>query len=116
VAILATNFRKNMDEAFVRRLHFTVEFPFPTHADRCRIWASIWPNETPRDEAVDADDLGRRFEMTGGNIRNVALAAAFLAADDGGRVQLKHVMRATQREFQKMGKLIDEKSSVAVAR
>ena len=113
VAILATNFRKNMDEAFVRRLHFTVEFPFPTHADRRSIWASIWPHETPRDDAIDADDLGRRFEMTGGNIRNVALAAAFLAADDGGRVQIGHVMRATQREYQKMGKLIDDRAFAA---
>jgi AAA+ superfamily predicted ATPase len=110
VAILATNFRKNMDEAFVRRLHFTVEFPFPTHEDRRNIWARAWPEETPRDDAIDPDDLGRRFEMTGGNISNVVLAAAFLAADEGGRVQLGHVMRATQREFQKMGKLTDDRA------
>ncbi|MDH3445273.1 MAG: AAA family ATPase, partial [Deltaproteobacteria bacterium] len=51
VVILATNFRKNMDEAFVRRLHFTVEFPFPNEADRLKIWQGIWPEDTPRDEA-----------------------------------------------------------------
>ncbi|WP_326533850.1 ATP-binding protein [Pseudorhodoferax sp.] len=110
VAILATNFRKNMDEAFVRRLHFTVDFPFPTPADRRSIWAGIWPQETPCAAGIDAGDLGRRFELTGGNIRNVALGAAFLAADDGGQVRLEHVLRATQREFQKMGKLIDDKA------
>ena len=57
VVILATNFRKNMDEAFVRRLHFTVEFPFPNEADRRRIWEGIWPEETPRDSGLDLDFL-----------------------------------------------------------
>jgi hypothetical protein len=110
VAILATNFRKNMDEAFVRRLHFTVEFPFPGDEERRRIWAGIWPRDMPRGDGLDAADLGRRFEMTGGNIRNVALAAAFLAASDGVAVQLDHVLRATRREYQKMGKLIEDAS------
>ncbi|MFT3721515.1 ATP-binding protein [Pseudorhodoferax sp.] len=116
VAILATNFRKNMDEAFVRRLHFTVDFPFPTPADRRSIWAGIWPRETPCAAGIDADDLGRRFELTGGNIRNVALGAAFLAADDGGQVRPEHVLRAAQREFQKMGKLIDDKAFAGATR
>jgi hypothetical protein len=110
VAILATNFRKNMDEAFVRRLHFTVEFPFPGAEERHRIWAGIWPRDTPCAEGLDPSELGRRFEMTGGNIRNVALAAAFLAAHDGACVRLEHVLRATRREYQKMGKLIDDAS------
>ena len=115
VAILASNFRKNMDDAFVRRLHFTVDFPFPGIVERGRIWESVWPSDTPRAASIDAQDLGRRFEMTGGNIRNVALAAAFLAADAGGCVELGHVLRATQREYQKMGKLSDEKSFVVAA-
>ena len=108
IAILATNFRKNMDEAFVRRLHFMVEFPFPDPEDRHRIWQGIWPADTPRDGALDLALLARRFEMTGGNIRNVAVAAAFLAAGEDQVVQMGHVIQATQREFQKTGKLLGD--------
>jgi AAA+ superfamily predicted ATPase len=108
IVILASNFRKNMDEAFVRRLHFTVEFPFPTEEDRSRIWESVWPEATPRDPGLDLKFLARRFQITGGNIRNIALSAAFLAADDNGIVGMHHLVRATQREYQKMGKLVSE--------
>ncbi|MGH2396895.1 MAG: ATP-binding protein [bacterium] len=108
VVVLATNFRKNMDEAFVRRLHFTIEYPFPDEHDRRRIWDAIWPEDAPRDPALDLDFVARRFQVTGGNIRNIALAAAFLAADEGGVVATQHVIRATQREYQKMGKVVSE--------
>ena len=108
LAILATNFRKNMDDAFVRRLHFTVEFPFPDDDDRHRIWQGIWPEDTPRDSALDLRQLAHRYELTGGNIKNVALAAAFLAADDGQVVRMNHVMQATLREYQKTGKLMGD--------
>jgi SpoVK/Ycf46/Vps4 family AAA+-type ATPase len=106
VVILATNLQKNMDEAFVRRMHFTVEFPFPNPDDRRRIWQGIWPDETPRAPGLDLEFMAHRFEITGGNIRNIALAASFLAAADGGVVSMPHLIGATQREFQKMGKLI----------
>jgi AAA+ superfamily predicted ATPase len=106
VAILATNLRKNMDEAFVRRLHFTLDLPFPDEADRHRIWQGIWPKDTPRDSDLDLASLAQRFEMTGGSIRNVALAAAFLAADEGEVVRMSHLIHATQREYQKTGKLL----------
>jgi SpoVK/Ycf46/Vps4 family AAA+-type ATPase len=108
IVILATNVRRNMDEAFVRRLQFTVEFPFPSEEDRCRIWRGIWPSATPRDPGLDVEFMARRFEITGGNIRNIAVAAAFLAADDGGVVTMEHLMRGTMREFQKMGKVVTE--------
>jgi len=108
VVILASNFRKNMDEAFVRRLHFTVEFPFPNEEDRRRIWEGVWPETTPRDPALDMGFLAGRFQFTGGNIRNIALSAAFLAADDSGIVEMQHLLRATQREYQKMGKVVSE--------
>ena len=106
MAILATNLHKNMDEAFVRRMHFTVEFPFPDAANRLRIWEKIWPAETPRGPDLDPTFMARRFELAGGSIRNIALAAAFLAADDGQVVDIGHVIRATQREYQKMGKIV----------
>jgi SpoVK/Ycf46/Vps4 family AAA+-type ATPase len=108
VVILATNFRKNMDEAFVRRLHFTVEFPFPNEEDRHRIWEGVWPNDTPREPGLDLAFLARQFQITGGSIRNIALAAAFLAADDKGVVGMPHLLRAIQREYQKMGKVVSE--------
>jgi MoxR-like ATPase len=106
MVILASNLRKNMDEAFVRRLHFTIEFPFPAETDRRRIWDGLWPAALPRSADLDLDFMARRFEVPGGNIRNIALASAFLAAADGGIVTMAHLIRATQREYQKMGKVV----------
>jgi SpoVK/Ycf46/Vps4 family AAA+-type ATPase len=105
--ILATNLRKNMDDAFVRRIQFTIEFPFP-HADqRLAIWQRVWPKDMPRQD-LDLDFMARRFEISGGNIRNIALATAFLGAEDGGCVTMKHLIRATWQEYQKMGKVVME--------
>jgi len=106
VIVLATNLRKNLDEAFVRRLHATVDFPVPGEAERRRIWTQIWPAATPRDRDLDLALLARQVEVAGGNIRNIALAAAFLAAADGGVVTMPHLLQATQREYQKMGKVL----------
>jgi AAA+ superfamily predicted ATPase len=106
VVILATNLRKNMDDAFVRRVHCTVEFPFPTEQDRRRIWERVWPENTPRSQDLDLDFMARRFEMAGGNIRNIALAAAFLAAADGAGITTTHLIHAIKREYQKMGKVV----------
>jgi SpoVK/Ycf46/Vps4 family AAA+-type ATPase len=108
MVILATNLHKNMDDAFVRRMHFTVEFPFPDARHRRRIWENIWPDATPCSPDLDLDFAARRFEIAGGNIRNVALAAAFLAAADGKSVDMGHLLHAMQREYQKMGKVIAE--------
>lgn len=106
VVILATNFRKNMDDAFVRRMHHTVEFSFPSEADRRRIWEKIWPAEIPDTAGLDLDFMARRFEIAGGNIRNIAVAAAFLAASDGGVIKMAHLLHGTRREYQKMGKVV----------
>lgn len=108
VVILATNLRKNVDEAFVRRMHFSVDFPFPSKKERRRIWEQIWPEATPRSPDLDLDLMAHRFEIAGGNIRNIALAAAFLAADGGGAVTMAHLKQATRREYQKMGKILAE--------
>jgi hypothetical protein len=108
IVILATNFRKNMEEAFVRRLQFTIEFPFPDQRNRRKIWDGVWPREVPLDAGLDLDLLARRFEMSGGNIRNVALAAAFFAAEGNGPVEMRHVLQATRREYQKLGKVVDQ--------
>ncbi len=108
VTILATNLYGNLDDAFVRRMHFIVHFPFPEEEYRRRIWEVIFPAQAPLDNDVDLPDLAHRFRLTGGHIRNIALGAAFLAADDGEMIEMKHLLRAARREFQKMGKVVDE--------
>jgi SpoVK/Ycf46/Vps4 family AAA+-type ATPase len=104
--VLATNLRRNMDEAFVRRMHFTIEFPLPDEHDRLRIWRTVWPAATPRDPEVDLAALAERFQLAGGHIRNIALAGAFLAAGDGRVVKMEHLLHATRREYQKLGQLL----------
>jgi AAA+ superfamily predicted ATPase len=106
VVILATNLRKNMDEAFVRRLHVMIEFPLPGEADRRRIWTRIWPAATPLEPGLDLDALARDVELAGGSLRNIAVASAFLAAANGGVVTMDHLHHATAREYQKMGKVL----------
>lgn len=108
IVILATNLRKNIDDAFARRMHFSVEFPQPDEPDRLRIWKSIFPAEAPVDESVDLNFMARQFKITGGNIKNIAVGAAFLAAADGGCIRMEHLIRATKREFQKVGRLCNE--------
>lgn len=106
ITILATNLRQNLDDAFVRRLAFIVQFPFPDEAMRRRIWAGVWPADIPRSEDVDLDDLSRQYKLSGGNIRNIALAASFIAADEGRVVTSKALLQAARREFQKLGKAL----------
>jgi SpoVK/Ycf46/Vps4 family AAA+-type ATPase len=108
VAILATNLRQNMDDAFVRRLQFIVEFPFPGETERAQIWRLHFPANAPRDPALDFDLLAHHFRLSGGNIKNIVLSAAFLAASDGGHIAMPHLMQATRREYQKMGKVLPE--------
>jgi SpoVK/Ycf46/Vps4 family AAA+-type ATPase len=105
IVILATNLRKNIDEGFSRRLHFALEFPIPDETDRYRIWKSIFPPEVPLAKDIDIEFMARQFKITGGNIKNIALGAAFLAVEDGGCINTENLVRATKREYQKMGKL-----------
>jgi SpoVK/Ycf46/Vps4 family AAA+-type ATPase len=94
--ILATNLCQNLDEALTRRLAFVVHFPFPDEAMRRRIWARIWPSSAPLSDDVDLDALAGQLKLSGGAIKNVALAAAFVAATDGGKVTAEHVRRAAR--------------------
>lgn len=105
ISILATNLRQNLDDAFLRRLAFLVQFPFPEEADRRRIWQRIWPHETPLAADVDLDRLARDLKLSGGSIKNIALGAAFLAAADGGVVTIGHLQGAARQEHLKMGKV-----------
>ncbi|HZF20333.1 MAG TPA: ATP-binding protein [Burkholderiales bacterium] len=108
VAILASNLRENMDQAFVRRLRFIIEFPFPDEASRLRIWRTHFPESAPVSDDLDYGFLARQFQIAGGNIKNVVLNAAFLAADDGGAIGMSHVLQSAKREFEKIGKRWDD--------
>ncbi len=107
VTILATNLRANMDEAFKRRLQFAVDFPFPEEKDRLRIWQTLFPQNAPSSNDIDLPLLARRFKFAGGNIRNILVSAAYLAAADGGQLSMEHLFHGAKRELQKMGRLVD---------
>jgi hypothetical protein len=100
LAILTTNMRAALDQAFLRRLAFVVEFPFPDEAMRAEIWRRVFPAATPT-EGIDWQQLAR-LNLAGGNIRNVALAAAFLAADADEPVRMKHLLPAAAGEYLKL--------------
>ncbi len=106
LAILATNRKSLLDSAFLRRLRFLVDFPFPSPADRVRIWRGAFPAEAAVDP-LDLEFLGR-LEIPGGNISNIALNAAFLAAAEGVSISMHHVLTAARREYAKMDKLVLE--------
>jgi len=108
VTILATNLRSNLDEAFLRRLQFAIDIPFPDEKNRLRIWETLFPMTVARADDVDLEEMARRFKLAGGNIRNILVAAAFLAADDGDMITMRHLLHGTRREFQKMGRLVME--------
>ncbi|BAY07545.1 ATP-binding protein [Calothrix sp. NIES-2098] len=106
LALLTTNLKSAIDTAFLRRIRFVVQFPFPDAAQRAEIWRRIFPPNTPTAD-LDVVKLAR-LNVAGGNIRNIALNAAFLAADAGEAVQMKHVLRAAQTEYGKLEKPLTE--------
>ncbi|MCC6438169.1 MAG: ATP-binding protein [Acidimicrobiales bacterium] len=104
VAILTTNLMNNIDQAFLRRIDVAVEFTLPDEAERRALWHGGFPPGAPRD-GVDVEFLARRFKLPGGAIHNVALTAAFLAADAQTPITMELVMAAMGREYAKMGRL-----------
>ena len=108
MVVLATNLKSNLDEAFLRRLHFVIDFPMPDEDDRRRIWVATIPSALPMADDVDLEFLSRQFKIAGGNIRNVVLAAAFLAASEGTTVGMRHMVRGIRREYQKLGRMVTD--------
>jgi hypothetical protein len=106
LVILATNMKSALDRAFVRRLNFIVNFPFPGVEERRRIWARAFPDDVPR-EPLDLDRLAR-LNLTGGNVHNVALTAAFMAAHRGAKVSMPLVLGAARMELRKLDKPVPE--------
>jgi SpoVK/Ycf46/Vps4 family AAA+-type ATPase len=114
VTILATNRMRDMDEAFIRRFHFILNFPMPGEPDRLKIWQGMFPSEAEREANLDLRPLARHFEISGGEIRNVVLAAAFFAAAGNSRIDISHVKRALRRELGKNGRVVDERALAAI--
>jgi hypothetical protein len=101
LAILTTNMKSALDQAFLRRIRFVVQFPFPDLAQRAEIWRRVFPRATP----IEVEPmLLARLNIAGGNIRNIALGAAFLAAEEGTPVRMSHLRRAAQNEYAKLEK------------
>jgi hypothetical protein len=111
VVVLASNLAQNIDESFTRRMQFTIDFPFPNEPLRLAIWRNHFPAETPLERDLDFSYLAHAFKIAGGNIRKIVLNAAFLAADEGGGVGMKHLLQATRREYERMGKLYPGRAS-----
>jgi ATPase family associated with various cellular activities (AAA) len=106
LAILTTNMKSALDTAFLRRIRFVVHFPFPDAAQRAEIWRRIFPCATPT-AGLDYNRLSH-LNVTGGNIRNIALNGAFLAADAGEPVGMKHLLNAARSEYGKLEKALTE--------
>ncbi|MES0492133.1 MAG: AAA family ATPase, partial [Leptospirales bacterium] len=104
ITVLASNIRQNMDNAFLRRINFIIEFPFPDGKLRAKLWQKIFPERAPLDPGLDFTFLSKKMELTGGNIKNIALAAAYNASANGDNITMTHLIKAAKREIEKMGK------------
>jgi SpoVK/Ycf46/Vps4 family AAA+-type ATPase len=109
LAILATNLRANIDEAFTRRLDCIVDFPAPTEELRLELWRASLRPPLPVGDDVDLDFLARAFEFTGGNVRSAATSAAYLAAAAGRPVGMAELVAAVEQEYRKLGRLVLER-------
>ena len=106
LAILTTNLKTAIDTAFLRRLRFLVQFPFPNGVQRQEIWRRIFPVSLPTD-GLDWERLAQ-LNITGGNIRTIALNGAFLAADEGTAVQMRHLLQSARTEYVKLEKTLTD--------
>lgn len=111
LAILTTNMKEALDTAFLRRIRFVVQFPFPDASQRADIWRRIFPAQTPTG-CLDAQRLSS-LQIAGGNIRNIALSAAFLAADVGRPVEMPDILQAAKREYAKLEKQMNAAETAA---
>ena len=105
--VLATNRMGDLDEAFTRRFHFILDFPMPGPAERQRIWHGMLPRAAEQEPAINLDALARDYEVSGGEIRNSVLSAAFMAAGEGVPIGLRHLKRGLRRELLKSGRVLD---------
>jgi ATP-dependent 26S proteasome regulatory subunit len=104
MVVLATNFRENIDPAFMRRLEFVIEFEEPGPREREALWRCHLPSQAPIDDQINLGQLANLYPVVGGVIRNAAVAAGFMAAADGGTIGMGHLVRAIRREYEKSGR------------
>lgn len=109
MTVLATNYLKNIDEAFMRRMKYIIQFQFPDAAARQQIWRVTMPKEAPISPDIDYEFLGNNLELAGGSIKNVVVYAAFMAADQGKCIGMGELLKAARYEMQKTGKILLEK-------
>ena len=108
IAILTSNLDGSIDPAFKRRLSMRLFFPFPDEELRAKLWAAHVTTRIPTTGTLDFTALARRWALSGGYIRNSALRAAFLAAQDGTPLAQQHLERAVLLEYRELGKLADD--------
>jgi SpoVK/Ycf46/Vps4 family AAA+-type ATPase len=109
ISILTTNLDKSIDEAFGRRLHFQLRFEPPDEQMRAALWRKLIPPMAERAPDIDFRELGARFDMAGGNIRNAALRAAFLSASRGRPIEMMCLREAAEREVEQMGRVMQRR-------
>ena len=114
LAVLATNLRANLDDAFTRRLDMVVDFPLPDDAARLALWQRCLAPPVPCRDGLDLDRYARPYALAGGNIRAAAITAAYLAAETGAAIGDSHITTAIQQEYRKLGRLLPTNSPEAV--
>lgn len=110
IVILATNLRNNMDDAFVRRIRFIIDFPFPDKRCRKIIWEKSFPKKAPKSQEIDYEFLAKSMTLSGGSIKNIVLNAAFQAANSNSQIEMNHLIDSAKIEYSKIGKLWDDKT------
>jgi SpoVK/Ycf46/Vps4 family AAA+-type ATPase len=113
--VLATNRVGDLDEAFIRRFYFILDFPMPRAPERRRIWEGMLPRDAEREPGIDLDTLVRDYEISGGEIRNSVLSAAFIAANEGVSIGLRHLKRGLRRELLKSGRVLETRQLRALS-
>jgi len=106
ISVLATNYLQNIDEAFIRRISFIIRFSMPEVNERKEIWKKAFPNTIPVEREIDFDFLASKFQLSGSNIKNIALHSAFLAASNNEGISMKHIINAIRTEYLKVNKIL----------
>jgi len=108
IVVLATNYEKNIDQAFLRRVHVRIDFPMPNEPERLELWQRNLKAGAPQGGDIDLEWLAKRFDFTGASIRNAVIDAAFLAAADASPITMSHLVRGVARELHKLSRMVTE--------
>lgn len=108
ITIMTTNLLENLDQAFFRRISYVIHFPIPDENSRKLIWQKIYPKEAPIGDDVDFNFLAKKFEISGGNIKNVVITSTFMAAAESQKIGMKHIIKALEYEMKKQGKMMSK--------